>query len=77
MPDVDGIELIPMLHSIATEASLVFVSSEDWTLDVSSEIAKGHGLPVLGAIPKPVTPQKLRPLLEAHLARAAAGGDAP
>jgi CheY-like chemotaxis protein len=77
MPDVDGIELIPMLRSVATEASLVFVSSEDWTLDVSSAIAQGHGLPVLGAIAKPVTPQKLRPLLEAHLARRAGDPGAP
>lgn len=68
MPEVDGIELIPRLRDVAGRASLVFVSSEHWTLDVSAVIAKGHGLRVLGTIDKPVTPQKLRPLLEAHLA---------
>jgi CheY-like chemotaxis protein len=69
MPDVDGIELIPMLGKVSPRPSLVLVSSEDWTLEISCEIAKAHGLAVLGSINKPVTPQKLRPLLEAHLAR--------
>lgn len=69
MPEVDGIELIPMLRDRANRASFVFVSSEDWTLDVSALIAKGHGLAVLGTIAKPVTPKNLRPLLDAHLAR--------
>jgi CheY-like chemotaxis protein len=67
MPEVDGIELIPMLRDAAPGAALVFASSEHWTLDVSSVIAQGHGLRVLGTIDKPVTPQKLRPLLAAHL----------
>jgi CheY-like chemotaxis protein len=77
MPDVDGIELIPMLRDVAMGASLVFVSSEQWTLDVSTEIAKGHGLSVLGTIDKPVSPQKLRPLLDAHLERRARSENQP
>ncbi|HET8748044.1 MAG TPA: response regulator [Ramlibacter sp.] len=76
MPDVDGLELIPKLRAVAGSASLVFLSSEDWTLAVGSEIAKGHGLAVLGALGKPITPQKLLPLLEAHLQLRANPGDA-
>lgn len=77
MPDMDGIELIPRLRKVAGNVSLVFVSSEEWTLDVSSEIAKGHGLTVLGALGKPITPQKLQPLLDAYLAGRAGAGRQP
>ena len=73
MPEVDGIELIPMLHKAAPAASLLLVSSEDWTLDVGRAIAEGHHVPLLGAVVKPLTPDKLRPLLEAYLAGKAPG----
>ena len=67
MPDVDGLELIPMLRDAARNAALVFVSGEDWTLDIGAEIARGHGLSVLGTISKPVTPKKLQPLIDGYL----------
>lgn len=73
MPEVDGIELIPMLHKAAPAASLLLVSSEEWTLDVGRAIADGHHVPLLGAVLKPLTPDKLRPLLDAYLAGKAPG----
>lgn len=68
MPEVDGIELIPMLRKAAPAASLLLVSSEEWALDVGRAIADGHRVPLLGAVLKPLTPDKLRPLLDAYLA---------
>jgi DNA-binding NarL/FixJ family response regulator len=73
MPEVDGIELIPMLHQVAPAASLLLVSGEDWTLEVGRAIAEGHRVPLLGVVPKPLTPDKLRPLLDAYLAGKAQG----
>jgi DNA-binding NarL/FixJ family response regulator len=73
MPEVDGIELIPMLHKAAPQASLLLVSGEEWTLEVGRVIAEGHKVPLLGAVLKPLTPDKLRPLLDAYLARKAQG----
>lgn len=75
MPDVDGIELIPLLRKAAPGASLVLSSVDELTLPAAAAIAKGHGIRVLGAIPKPLTAEKLRSLLDRYLAeREAARG---
>lgn len=68
MPEVDGIELIPLLRKAAPGASLVLSSVDEHTLPAAAAIAKGHGIAVLGAIPKPLTPEKLRPLIDRYLA---------
>jgi len=68
MPDVDGIELLPLLRKSATCVSLVLTSANDVLLSAAAEIAKGHGLRVLGTIVKPVTAAELRPLLDRHVA---------
>lgn len=72
MPDVDGIELIPMLRQSANAVSIVLSSTNDVVLRAAAEIAKACGVPVLGVITKPITPAGLRPLLDQYLADRAA-----
>ena len=64
MPDVDGIELISLLSANPRAVSLILSSSDEVSLLTATAIAKAHGIALLGAIAKPVTPDKLRPLLE-------------
>jgi CheY-like chemotaxis protein len=66
MPDVDGIELLPLLRRESAGATLVLTSSARDLLPSAAVIAKAHGIALLGAIEKPVTPAKLRPLLERY-----------
>lgn len=68
MPDVDGIELIPMLRESRTAVSIVLSSTNELALQAAEEIARGYGVPVLGVVTKPITPASLRPLLERYLA---------
>ena len=71
MPDVDGIELIPIVGREAAGASLVLSSADEARLLAAAEIAKAHRVPVLGVLPKPITPDTLRPLLDRYLADSA------
>lgn len=66
MPEVDGIELIPVLVKTAHQVGLVLASVDPASLEVAAAIAAARGLRVLGTIEKPVTPDKLRPLLEKY-----------
>ena len=68
MPDVDGIELLPLLRNSATPVSLVLTSVDNAVLCAAAEIAKGHGVRVLGTIVKPVTSAELQPLLDRYIA---------
>ncbi len=68
MPEVDGIELIPMFKQAPHRAALVLASVDSASLAMAEAIARAHGVPVLGAIAKPITPDKLRPLLDQYLA---------
>jgi CheY-like chemotaxis protein len=69
MPGVDGIELIAALQKECAGASLLITSANKPMLEMAVLLAKGYGLAVLGALPKPVTPATLRPLLEGYAAR--------
>lgn len=69
MPEVDGIELIPMLKKAAHPVALVLASVDQASLEIASVIASGHGVRVLGTIAKPVTPEKLRSVLDAYRAK--------
>lgn len=63
MPDVDGIELLPMLEREFPDLALVLTSSSKDILLAAAAIAEGHGLKILGSLVKPVTAGDLRPLL--------------
>jgi CheY-like chemotaxis protein len=65
MPEVDGIELIPELKLASPGVALVLASVDPSSLAMAATIARGHGVPVLGTIHKPITPDKLLPLIEA------------
>jgi len=67
MPGVDGIELLPQLYKASASASVILASSARDLLPAADAIAQAHGIRVLGAIEKPVTPAKLRPLIEQYL----------
>lgn len=73
MPEVDGIELIPLLRQTAPGVAVVLASVDSASLEMAAVIARAHRVPVLGAIEKPVTPDKLRPLLAQYLAQAGGG----
>jgi CheY-like chemotaxis protein len=66
MPEVDGIELIPMLKKAARPVALVLASVDHASLEMAAAIARGQGVRVLGTIDKPVTPEKLRALLDEY-----------
>jgi CheY-like chemotaxis protein len=66
MPEVDGIELIPMLKNAAHPVALVLASVDQASLEMAAVIARGQGLRVLGTIAKPVTPEKLRALIDQY-----------
>lgn len=66
MPEVDGIELIPLLKKAARHVALVLASVDQASLEMAALIARGQGVRVLGTIAKPVTPDKLRALVEQY-----------
>jgi CheY-like chemotaxis protein len=76
MPDVDGIELLPLLRKSRAGVSLILTSADEAVLLTAAEIARAQGITLLGAIEKPVTAAKLRPLLESHAAGAPPDGGA-
>ena len=64
MPEVDGIELIPALRKLALPVAVVLASVDAASLEIAAVIARAQGLRVLGTIEKPLTPDKLRPVLQ-------------
>ena len=66
MPDLDGIELIPRLRKDSETVAVILSSSDEASLLTAAAIAQAHGLRLLGAVDKPITPDKLRPLLERY-----------
>ena len=64
MPGMDGVELIRHVATEQLVRSLILLSGLDTTLISSVEnMARAHGIPVLGIIEKPVSLQKLSNLL--------------
>jgi EAL domain-containing protein (putative c-di-GMP-specific phosphodiesterase class I)/ActR/RegA family two-component response regulator len=64
MPDMDGIEAIRALASLGIEAGVVITSVEDERLIESAGLlATQQGLQLLGQISKPLTADKLAPVL--------------
>lgn len=64
MPEMDGVEFVRHLARIGYRGGLVLVSGEDARiLHTSGRLAREHGLEVLGALRKPVTPEVLAHVL--------------
>jgi EAL domain-containing protein (putative c-di-GMP-specific phosphodiesterase class I) len=74
MPDVDGVEFVRHLSRIDYRGCLVLVSGEDERLiQTVHKLALAHRIRIIGAIQKPVSPERLREVL----AKAAQAVDAP
>ncbi|MCE9688080.1 EAL domain-containing response regulator [Shewanella sp. AS16] len=70
MPEMDGIELVRNLAEIGSVSRLVLVTGEDKRILQTAELlAKAHGLAVVGALNKPVSPQQLRQVFQQDLCR--------
>ncbi|HWA12344.1 MAG TPA: EAL domain-containing response regulator [Burkholderiales bacterium] len=67
MPHMDGMEFIRHVGESGVPVSLVLSSALDAALVSSVEtMARSYGINLLGAVEKPVTPQKLAALLARH-----------
>ena len=67
MPSMDGMELIRHLGDNAMAVSLILSSALDRALLSSVEtMTKAYGINLLGAVEKPISPEKLRTLIELH-----------
>lgn len=64
MPGMDGVEFVRALTQSAYKGELVLVSGEDnRILNATGQLARAHGLRVLGQLKKPVTPEQLDEVL--------------
>lgn len=65
MPGMDGIELLRHLAEATLDVAIVLVSGEDpRVLQTAEDIGKAHGLPVLGALPKPLKGPAIKTMLD-------------
>jgi len=73
MPGMDGMELIRHMGQMRHGASLIVVSGVDKSiLGMVETMSREYGVRFLGALEKPLTAKKLKPLIERHGAEAAA-----
>jgi len=64
MPDMDGIETIRTLAALGVEAGVAITSVEDErVIESAGLLTTEQGLTLLGEIPKPLSVEKLRPVL--------------
>ncbi|TDK21489.1 EAL domain-containing protein [Luteimonas aestuarii] len=71
MPEMDGIEFIRHLVRLDYRGGLVLMSGEEErVLQAAEQMARAHGLHVLGSLQKPVYPDALRQVLDATLPEA-------
>ena len=67
MPGMDGMEFMRHLGAAETPVSVIISSALDSSLVDSVEaMTKAYGVTLLGALPKPVTPDKLRALIDKY-----------
>jgi EAL domain-containing protein (putative c-di-GMP-specific phosphodiesterase class I)/FixJ family two-component response regulator len=67
MPGMDGMEFIRHVGASGVPVSVILSSALDSALVASVEtMTKAYGMTLLGAIEKPVTPQKLEALIRKH-----------
>ncbi len=65
MPDMDGVEFVRHLVRIGYDGGVVLVSGEEERIVQSARrLAQAHDLDILGAISKPVPPERLREVLD-------------
>jgi len=75
MPGVDGVEVLSVLASQESKASVILASGFDLRVLRSAErAARARGLAVAGILPKPFSMRALRELLDAEPAAIRAGG---
>jgi len=68
MPGMDGMEFLRHLGELKVPASVILTSALERNLLASIEtMSKMYGVTLLGVVEKPLTPQKLRPLIERYL----------
>jgi EAL domain-containing protein (putative c-di-GMP-specific phosphodiesterase class I)/ActR/RegA family two-component response regulator len=73
MPGIDGVQFVRHLAHIGYRGSLVLVSGEDTRILQSvSRLVQAHQIHLLGAVAKPVPPERLGELLASHASRAGA-----
>ena len=73
MPDIDGVEFVRYLARIGYRGDLVLVSGEDVRiLQTVERLAQAHGIRLLGALSKPVSPEQLKQVLARNESRRAA-----
>jgi EAL domain-containing protein (putative c-di-GMP-specific phosphodiesterase class I)/FixJ family two-component response regulator len=73
MPGMDGMELIRHMGQMRHGASLIVVSGVDKSiLGMVETMSREYGVRFLGALEKPLTAKKLKPLIERHGADAVA-----
>jgi EAL domain-containing protein (putative c-di-GMP-specific phosphodiesterase class I)/ActR/RegA family two-component response regulator len=65
MPGMDGVETLRHLPQLTKEVGIIIASAADLQiLRTVEELARAHGLTMLGALPKPITPQAIAHLLD-------------
>ena len=78
MPGMDGMELIRHMGQMRHGASLIVVSGLDKSiLGMVETMSREYGVRFLGALEKPLTAKKLKPLIERHGKESAAGAAPP
>jgi EAL domain-containing protein (putative c-di-GMP-specific phosphodiesterase class I)/DNA-binding NarL/FixJ family response regulator len=64
MPDMDGIQIVRRVATLAAQPAFVFLSGANSALLTAAEdTARARGLRVLGAVQKPLTPDAVRQVL--------------
>jgi EAL domain-containing protein (putative c-di-GMP-specific phosphodiesterase class I)/AmiR/NasT family two-component response regulator len=79
MPDMDGIQMLRRVATLAVHPAFVFLSGADAALlNAAEDTGRARGLRVLGAIQKPLTPDAVRRVLAklGETTMAIAGGSA-
>ena len=72
MPNTDGVELIRKFAELRLETAVILMSMEpERVLETAGMLAEEQGLRVIGTLAKPVTAEKLEPLLRAAMPRSA------